>query len=112
TYTPSQAATDLTQSYTQTNLNAFVKMLFLERTLSVTLTGNNLLKEYSFNHKSERNDLLMYSKGYYDPLFIRLSVSYSFGNKKVNVQQRQVSNQNEKDSSPFISLPDKLIFHC
>ncbi|MDR3340055.1 MAG: outer membrane beta-barrel family protein [Candidatus Symbiothrix sp.] len=96
-YTPSQALTDLTQSYAKTNLNAFVKILFMERTLSVTLTGNNLLKEYLFNHKSERNGILMYSKGYYDPLFIRLSVSYSFGSKKVNIQQRQVSNQDEKD---------------
>ncbi|GHT55385.1 TonB-dependent receptor [Bacteroidia bacterium] len=97
TYSPSQASSDLTYSYSRTNLNAFVKMLFMDRKLSVTLTGSNLLKEYSFNHKSERNGLLMYSKGNYNPTFVRLSVSYSFGSNNVKVRQWEVSNQDEKN---------------
>jgi hypothetical protein len=72
-------------------------MLFINRKLSVTLTGNNLLKEYAFNHKSERNGLLMYSKGNYNPIFVRLSISYSFGSSNVKVKQWEVSNQDERD---------------
>ncbi|MCL1934289.1 MAG: TonB-dependent receptor [Candidatus Azobacteroides sp.] len=96
TIIPENNSTMLTHNYTQKNLNAFIKILFLDKSLAVTLTGNNLLKEYSFNWRSESNGILQYSKGYYNPLFVRLAVSYNFGSKKVNVQQHKVSNEEEK----------------
>ena len=96
TFIPENNSTTLVHNYSRKNLNAFVKMLFFNNTFSVTLTGNNLLREYSFNWHSESNGILQYSKGYYDPLFFRLAVSYNFGSKKVNVQQHQVSNEEEK----------------
>ncbi|MDR0754567.1 MAG: TonB-dependent receptor, partial [Prevotellaceae bacterium] len=72
---------DLTYSYRRTNLSAFARMLFFDRTLSVSLNGNNLLNEYSFNWRSERSGMLIYSRAHYNPRYIRLSVSYSFGSK-------------------------------
>jgi len=96
TIIPTNNSTTLTHNYTQKNLNAFIKMLFFDKTLSVTLTVNNLLQEYSFNWRSESNGILQYSKGYYDPLFVRLAVTYNFGSKKLNVQQHKVSNEDEK----------------
>jgi hypothetical protein len=96
TFVPENNSTALTHNYTRKNLNAFVKVLFFDKTFSVTLTGNNLLQEYSINWQSESNGILQYSKGYYDPMFLRLAVSYNFGSKKVNVQQRKISNEEEK----------------
>jgi len=87
---------NLNYHYAQKNLNAFVKMLFFDNQLSVTLTANNLLREYSFNWRGESNGILQYSRAYYEPRFFRLSVSYSFGSKKINVVQRKVSNEEEK----------------
>jgi len=83
--------------YTKFTLNAFVKMLFLEKQLSVTLTGNNLLNEYDFNNRRQSYDNLIFSKGLYSPLNVRLAVSYTFGSKKINDQQHQISNEDEKN---------------
>jgi hypothetical protein len=88
--------TELTYSYQNFTLHAFFKMQFFEKTLSFTVQANNILKSYSFNTKSERSGMMLYSKGYYDPLYVRLSVSYSFGSRNINVQQRQISNEEEK----------------
>ena len=96
TVIPANNSTTLTYNYLRKNMNVFFKMLFFDKTLSVTFTGNNLLQEYSFNWQGESNGILQYSKGYYDPLFFRMAVSYNFGSKKVNVQQRKVSNEEEK----------------
>jgi hypothetical protein len=96
TYMPSQNSTTLTHNFKRTNLNAFLRMLFFDKTLSVSLNGNNLLNEYSFNWRSERSGMLIYSRAHYDLQYIRLSVSYSFGSKKVKVEQREVSNSEER----------------
>ena len=96
TIIPENNSITLTHNFTQKSLNAFIKMLLFNKALSATLTGNNLLQDYSFNWRSESNGILQYSKGYYDPLFFRLAVSYKFGSKKVNVEQHKVSNEEEK----------------
>ncbi|MCL2290016.1 MAG: TonB-dependent receptor [Bacteroidetes bacterium] len=95
TYSPPQIV-ELTYSYQRFNLNAFYKMLFFASKLSVTLQANNILREYSFNTKSERSGIMLYSKGYYDPLHFRLALSYNFGSNNINIQQRQNSNEEEK----------------
>jgi outer membrane receptor protein involved in Fe transport len=95
-YSPPQIL-ELSYSFQKFNLNAFVKMLFLQKKLSLTLSGNNLLKAYSFNTESQRNGILYYSKGYYEPLNIRLSISYSFGNNDINVKERSAGNEDEKN---------------
>jgi hypothetical protein len=94
-YTPPQI-TELTYSYQRFMLNAFFKMLFFERKLSITLQGNNILMEKSFNTKSERNGMLLYSNGYYDPIHFRIAISYNFGNNNIRVEQRKNSNEEEK----------------
>ena len=95
-YYPPQIS-DLTYSYQRFNLDVFFKMLFFTNKLSVTLQANNILKEYSFSWKSERSGLMLYSKGYYNPLNFRLSISYNFGNNSINLQQRENSNKEEKN---------------
>ena len=96
-YRPNSMSTEMIYRYKQTYLNAFVKMLFLNKQLSLTLNLNNLLKEYDFNNKRESNGNVIFTKGYGSPLSARLSVSYTFGSRNINVQQRQVSNEDEKE---------------
>jgi outer membrane receptor protein involved in Fe transport len=95
-YIPPQTSQDLAHAYKRLQLNAFARMLFFDRTLSISLQGNNLLNEYSYNWRSERNGILVYSKAHYDPMYFRLAVSYSFGSKKVKVQQHEGSNSEEQ----------------
>ena len=96
-YMPPNYGSDLTYNYSRMNLDAFVRMLFLNKNLSVTLAGNNLLGGYSYNWRSERNGLQVYSKAHYNPTFFRMAVSYSFGSKKVNVQRHNVINEEEQN---------------
>ncbi|MDR3271871.1 MAG: outer membrane beta-barrel family protein [Flavobacteriaceae bacterium] len=95
-YVPPNKSSDLVYNYTRTQLDAFFKMLFFEKKLSVTLTGNNLLKENSYHNKSERNKNITYMKGD-NNMYFRLALSYTFGSNKVNVKQRQISNEDEKN---------------
>ncbi|MDR1654015.1 MAG: TonB-dependent receptor [Prevotellaceae bacterium] len=95
TYRTPSITGDMVYNYEQTYFNAFVKMLFLNRTLSVTLTGNNLLKEFEYNTRTERNGNLTFMKGYNNPLSVRLSVSYNFGSS-ISVKQRETSNTEEQ----------------
>jgi outer membrane receptor protein involved in Fe transport len=87
---------DLAHNYSRTHLSAFARMLFFDRTLSVSLQGNNLLNEYSYNWRRKQSGILVYSRAHYDQRYIRLSVSYSFGSKNVKVDRREVSNSEEK----------------
>ncbi|MDR1347169.1 MAG: outer membrane beta-barrel family protein, partial [Prevotellaceae bacterium] len=95
-YVPPQTSLDLTHNYKRMQLSASVRMLFLDKTLSIALSGNNLLNDYSFNWRSERSGIPVYSKAHYNPRYVRLAVSYSFGSKKVKVQQREGSNSEEQ----------------
>jgi outer membrane receptor protein involved in Fe transport len=95
TYVAPGTSLDLTYNYSKTSLSAFARMLFFDRTLSVSLQGNNLLNEYSYNWRSERSGMLIYSRAHYNSRYIRLSVSYSFGSKKVKVEHREGSNSEE-----------------
>jgi hypothetical protein len=96
TYVTPMVSIVLTNNYKRTLLNAFLRMLFFDKTLSISLQGNNLLNEYSFKWKAERAGMLIYSKAHYDPMYFRLAVSYSFGSKKVKVQQHEGSNSEEQ----------------
>jgi hypothetical protein len=92
-YVPPRTSQDLTYNYKRLQLSAFARMLFFDKTLSIALSGNNLLNDYSFNWRS---GIPVYSKAHYNPRYARLAVSYSFGSKKVRVQQREGSNSEEK----------------
>ncbi len=88
---------DLVYNYGITQLNVSARFSFLDKKLQLTIVGNNLLKAYDFNNKSNRNDIEAYYKGYYDTRYCRVSLLYKWGSSKVNVAERQVSNEEEKN---------------
>lgn len=100
-YSPAANTSYLVYSYDRINLNIFFKKYFLKKDLELTISGNNLLKEFSFNNRSERNGIKAFYSGYYDSQNFRLSVSYRFGSKKVSGIKRQGSNSAERGRTGF-----------
>jgi outer membrane receptor protein involved in Fe transport len=95
-YNSPHKSNDLVYNYSSTRLNVYVRMFFLNKNLQLSLVGNNLLKAYDFNNTSNRNNIEARYSGYYDSRYFRLSLTYKFGNSKINVNQRKISNEDEK----------------
>ncbi|WP_316635039.1 outer membrane beta-barrel family protein [uncultured Flavobacterium sp.] len=89
-------SSDLVYNYATTQLNVFLRMFFYNKNLQIALIGNNLFKAYDYNNSSNRNNIESINKGYYDSRYVRLTISYKFGNTKINVSKRQISNEDEK----------------
>lgn len=87
---------ELIYNYEQFILNAFVKYN-VNNNLQLSLNANNILREYSFNNESVRNQIKAVYNGYYDTQYIKFSVNYSFGNRKVRRTKRQLGNKEEKN---------------
>ena len=94
-YVAPGVSADMVQNYSKAYLNLFFKAQFLNKKLTFTLNGDNLLKA-QYKEKSERNGYLNYINGNINTYF-RLTAAYTFGSNKVKVQKRQVSNQDERN---------------
>lgn len=90
-------SSDIVYNYSTTQLNLSLKMMFLQKNLQITITGNNIFKAYDFNNISTRNGVTATYNGYYDTRYLRFNLLYKFGNSKINVNQRQISNEDEKN---------------
>lgn len=93
---PNQSG-DLVYNYAITQLNLNFKMLLLEKKLQISVAGNNLFKAFDFNNISTRNYIEATYNGYYDTQDLRLNLMFKFGSNKVNVNQRKISNEDEKN---------------
>lgn len=78
------------------NLSFSVKKLLLDKKLTISLNANNILGTDRQTLKSVSGNVLQSFRQYYDSQYVRLSVSYKFGSSKVNVNQKKVGNQEEK----------------
>ncbi|WGH76884.1 outer membrane beta-barrel family protein [Tenacibaculum tangerinum] len=87
---------ELIYNYEQYILNAFVKYN-VNNNLQMSLNANNILREYNFNNKSTRNQIEAIYKGYYDTQYVKFSINYNFGNKKVRRTNRKLGNKDEKN---------------
>lgn len=87
---------ELIHNYEQFIFNAFVKYN-VNKNLQLSLNANNILREYNFNNESVRNGIKAIYSGYYDTQYIKFSVNYSFGNRKVRKANRQLGNKDEKN---------------
>ena len=83
---------DMVQNYGRAFLNLFFKAQFLNKKLTVTLNGDNVLKAPQFTLRSERNGYFMYGTGPKN-VYFRLTAAYTFGSSKLSVKKRQNSNQ-------------------
>jgi hypothetical protein len=93
--TPGVSA-DMVQNFSRTYLNLFFKAQFLNKKLTVTLNGDNVLKAPQYTLRSERNGYLSTGTGPKN-VYFRLTAAYTFGSSKLNVKKRQVGNQEERN---------------
>ncbi len=92
---PNQSS-DLVYNYATTQLTIYSRLFFLNKKLQITIAANNLFRANDYFNKSNRNNIEVVYKGYYDTRYFGCNVSYKFGSTKVNVSKRQVSNEDEK----------------
>lgn len=76
-------------------LDLGLKYLALDKKLTIGLTFEDIFKKDFNTMRSETQGIKQSFTQYYDTQLVRLSLSYRFGNSKINVYQRQTSNQEE-----------------
>ncbi len=96
TYRFPNTSKELIYNYEQYFLNAFVKYN-VTGNLEASLSVNNILREFNFNNQSTRNQTEAIYSGYYDTQYLKFSINYNFGNRKVRKTNRNISNNEEKN---------------
>src|SRR5699024_6519729 len=76
-------------------LDIGVTALFFDKDLTLSLKANDIFKTAIYKTNSVVNDIPQYFEGYYGSRFVKLSASYTFGNKK-NKKEREVNDENEQ----------------
>ncbi len=86
--------------YTETmtsSLDIAFKMLFLNRKLTLNVSGNDILGGQRGLYTSRSNGVKVSYRNYFDSQSIRVAVNYSFGNSKLKVAKRNFGNQEENN---------------
>ena len=86
---------DRISAYSQ--LDVSLKFLFLNKSLSLAIIGNDILKSSIITQTSITNNYQIKYKNYEDIRFLRLSLVYKFGNKDIKSTQIEGSNEEEKN---------------
>lgn len=81
------------------NLGIGVKFLCLDKQLQIALTANNILGSDRVKTSNITQGISQNFRQYYDTQFVRLSLSYKFGNKNLNLGKKTTSNEDEKTRS-------------
>ncbi|MDO5105089.1 outer membrane beta-barrel protein [Capnocytophaga sp.] len=83
------------------NLNLGVKYLAFDKKLTIALNANDILKTdiITYTNQLKKQGITESYRQYYDTRWVRLSLTYKFGNSKISVQQRQGGNTEEKNRS-------------
>jgi hypothetical protein len=81
------------------NLSIGIKAQFLKRSIQASLFANNILRSDIMTINSTSGNVYQQFKQYYDTQYVRLSLSYNFGNNKINLNKRNTSNEDEKKRS-------------
>ncbi|WP_372483048.1 TonB-dependent receptor domain-containing protein [Elizabethkingia anophelis] len=86
-----------TDSYS--NLGIAIKLLFLEKKLQIVLNANNILGSDRIKTSNITQGINQNFRQYYDTQYVRLSLSYKFGNKNLNTRKKDTGNEEEKARS-------------
>lgn len=74
-----------------------VKVLLLDKKLTLNLTANDIFSGQRGLSTSKTNGVKISYRNYYDSQSIRLAVNYSFGNSTLKVAKRNFGNQEENN---------------
>ena len=79
------------------NTNIGLKYMVLNKDLQFTLNFYDVFRTNIYKSYSYSNNVLSKSRNYYDNQYFRLSVMYKFGNKKINVKEKNRGNETESN---------------
>lgn len=87
---------DLGESYA---VNLGFKYALLNKKLQLSVYANDILKTSSPSIKTNTNNVDQIYNMYYDNRYIRVGLTFSFGNESIKVKQHDGSNTEEKNRS-------------
>ncbi|SZD73263.1 Outer membrane receptor for Fe3+-dicitrate [Candidatus Ornithobacterium hominis] len=82
------------QSY---SLDFAIKYLFWNKSLVATFAVNDIFRTSNPNITTFTNNIKQVYNNYYDNRFFRFSLSYTLGNRKINVEKRSFGNEEEQN---------------
>jgi hypothetical protein len=84
------------KSKAASSLDSGMQYLLMNKDLKISLNVTDIFKTAGPRTNSTVNNIATMTKSYYDSRTLQFVISYKFGNKKINVQQRPTSNQEER----------------
>lgn len=78
------------------SLDIALKYLLLDKKLQIALLINDVFKSSNPENITYTNNIKQVYNVYNDSRYVRLSLKYSFGNKKLSIIKREVGNEDEK----------------
>ncbi len=88
-------ASDLDKSSASSQLNTSLQIRLLDKKLTMTLAGYDLLSSNRPIYTSFTDDIRIDYKNYYDTRSFRFSLTYKFGNNNIGGKQREQKNKEE-----------------
>ncbi len=80
----------------RSNLSAAIRYVMLNNKLRISLSGNDLTKDYAERLETTVNEVFQTARYYYDSRTIYLSISYSWGNDNISAKRHSTGNSEER----------------
>ncbi|UOV35886.1 outer membrane beta-barrel family protein, partial [Flavobacterium psychrophilum] len=88
---------DLDINIASNQLDLSMKFLFLNKNLQLNIIGNDIFRSNKSAYKSINNNIVQEYNNYYDIRSFRIALTYKFGNTKINIENRNLGNEEEKN---------------
>ena len=92
-----KGVSDLDKNSAYSQLDTSFKYLTLDKKLQISLNVNDILKTNKPIYTSYTNNTQIDYKNYYDLRMFRITISYAFGNKNIEVERKELGNEEEKE---------------
>ncbi|MFJ1261351.1 TonB-dependent receptor domain-containing protein [Capnocytophaga canis] len=92
---------DTSKSSEVSSLDLGIKYLAFDKKLTIALNANDIFKTniMTYTRKIKQQGITESYRQYYDTRYLRLSLTYKFGNSKISVQKREGGNAEERGRS-------------
>jgi hypothetical protein len=87
---------DLMRNSASSQFDLSLKILMLKKKLTIAVSGQDIFKTNRAVYTMYSNNVKMEFNNYYDNRCVRVSLSYRFGNNKINVSAKDFGNADEK----------------
>jgi hypothetical protein len=92
-----KGVSDLDQNTTFSQFDVSIKYLTLNNKLQLAIITNDIFSGNRPTYISYNNSIKQEYKNYYDNRFFRIALTYKFGSSKLNIEKRDLGNEDEKN---------------